>query len=412
MSAEVPAVLGSYVIERELGRGGMGAVYIGVHQVLGRRAAIKVLLPALSQRDDLVQRFFTEARAITAIQHASIVDVYDFGTAADGSAYIVMEYLEGESLAARLRTRGRLPIPQALAIARQIATGLAAAHAVGVIHRDLKPDNIFLVPDPEVIGGERAKLLDFGVAKLVAADSTSVKTMTGMLLGTPQYMSPEQCEGAREVDHRSDLYSLGCTLFQMVCGRLPFVSAGIGGVIGMHLHMPPPKLRTYAPHASAALEAIVDRLLAKDPQDRPATATEVAAALANPEAAVVSAAEEVATLPAIDGTEATLATRVSSQGGAKPEPEPTPRDAGGGNPATLERVALSPDAAPAVAPRHGGRWLASAVAIVGIAAVTVIAMAVLRDDPAPQPSLATVADGGGDAVTTVPIVRTVPTVPA
>ncbi|MDQ3298834.1 MAG: serine/threonine protein kinase, partial [Myxococcota bacterium] len=341
MSAEVPAVLGSYVIERELGRGGMGAVYIGVHQVLGRRAAIKVLLPALSQRDDLVQRFFTEARAITAIQHASIVDVYDFGTAADGSAYIVMEYLEGESLAARLRTRGRLPIPQALAIARQIATGLAAAHAVGVIHRDLKPDNIFLVPDPEVIGGERAKLLDFGVAKLVAADSTSVKTMTGMLLGTPQYMSPEQCEGAREVDHRSDLYSLGCTLFQMVCGRLPFVSAGIGGVIGMHLHMPPPKLRTYAPHASAALEAIVDRLLAKDPQDRPATATEVAAALANPEAAVVSAAEEVATLPAIDGTEATLATRVSSQGGAKPEPEPTPRDAGGGNPATRERVALS-----------------------------------------------------------------------
>jgi serine/threonine-protein kinase len=156
----MPAVIGNYVIERELGRGGMGAVYAGTHQLIGKRAAIKVLLPQVSHRADLVQRFFNEARAATAIEHPGIVEVYDYGVGPDGNAFLVMEYLEGESLASRMKSHGRLAVPVAVWFARLIAFALGAAHRVGIVHRDLKPDNVFLVADP---AGERIKLLDFGV---------------------------------------------------------------------------------------------------------------------------------------------------------------------------------------------------------------------------------------------------------
>jgi serine/threonine protein kinase len=150
----IGAALGTYTIERELGRGGMGAVYVGSHSLLGRRAAIKVLLPELSRNQAVVNRFFNEARAATAIKHPGIVEIYDFGFATDGSAYIVMELLAGESLADRLR-RGRLPLATAIQIARQTAAALGAAHRAGIVHRDLKPDNIYLVPDAETAIGER-----------------------------------------------------------------------------------------------------------------------------------------------------------------------------------------------------------------------------------------------------------------
>ena len=263
--------LGSYTIERELGRGGMGAVYLAVHAMLGRKAAVKLLRPELSRDPSTVQRFFTEARAASAIKHPSIVEIYDFGVAPDGAAYIVMELLDGESLATRLARLGRLPVATALVFARQIATALAAAHRAGIVHRDLKPDNAFLVADPEVAGGERVKLLDFGIAKLTG-DGGVAHTTTGAIMGTPHYMSPEQCEGSRAVDHRADLYSLGCMLFQMITGRLPFEGDGVGGIIGMHLYVAPPALRTLAPDAPAAVEALVARLLAKDPAERPASA--------------------------------------------------------------------------------------------------------------------------------------------
>jgi serine/threonine protein kinase len=276
------ATVGNYVLERELGRGGMGAVYAGVHKLVGRRAAIKVLLPDLSRKQDLVERFFNEARAAGRIKHPSIVDIYDFGYAADGSAYIVMELLEGETLAARLKARGPMSIPAATALARQVANALGAAHAQGIVHRDLKPDNVFLVKDPEVAGGERVKLLDFGIAKL-ASDTAGVSaTVTGAILGTPHYMSPEQCEGSRVVDARTDLYSLGCMLFQMLTGQLPFDSPGIGGLIGMHLHVPPPLLRTRLPSASEELEAVIARLLAKPLDERFQSAEAVANALGSP----------------------------------------------------------------------------------------------------------------------------------
>src|SRR6185503_3797440 len=162
------------------------------HSLLGRPAAIKVLLPELSQKQEIVRRFFNEARAATAIRHPGIVEVYDFGWTPDGAAYIVMERLEGETLARRA-ARARLSWHAALAIGRQIAGALSAAHAKGIIHRDLKPENIFMIRDPEVPGGERIKLLDFGIAKL-ATGTSNVKTQTSAVMGTPTYMSPEQCK--------------------------------------------------------------------------------------------------------------------------------------------------------------------------------------------------------------------------
>src|SRR5262245_34907755 len=218
----------------------MGVVYAGRHEQLGHRVAIKVLRHELSRSADMIQRFFNEAQAATAIRNLGIVHVFDFGTMPDGQAYFVMELLEGMTLGARLRQR-RLDYPECCRIGRQVANVLQAAHAAGITHRDLKPDNLFLVPDSEVFGGERIKVLDFGIAKLASfVNSSGMLTHTGALLGTPDYMSPEQCRGAGAVDSRADIYSLGCILFEMVCGQPPFVSEGVGEIVGAHLHVPPP----------------------------------------------------------------------------------------------------------------------------------------------------------------------------
>ncbi|TMQ19215.1 MAG: serine/threonine protein kinase [Deltaproteobacteria bacterium] len=196
------AMIGQYRVTGVIGRGGMGAVYAGEHTLLGRPAAIKVLLPELSQKQDVVTRFFNEARAATAIRHPGIIEIYDFGWTSEGAAFIVMEHLEGDTLARR-SARSPFRWPAVLAIARQIAGALGAAHAKGIVHRDLKPDNVFLVPDPEVPGGERIKLLDFGIAKLAVDSTTTVNvTKTGAVMGTPTYMAPEQCRGV-VVDHTS-----------------------------------------------------------------------------------------------------------------------------------------------------------------------------------------------------------------
>jgi hypothetical protein len=276
----IGSTLGSYTIHRELGRGGMGAVYVGGHTLLGRQAAIKVLLPELSREQAIVQRFFNEARAATAIKHPGIVEIYDFGFAADGSAYIVMELLSGEPLADRLR-RGRMPAVVAAHLTRQIAIALGAAHQAGIVHRDLKPDNIYLVPDAETAIGERVKLLDFGIAKLGDAGAGALaRTSAGTILGTPYYMAPEQCRGDTALDHRADLYALGCVLYEMLAGRPPFTGEAAGAILGAHLHVAPTPLRQLAPDAPPELEALVMRLLAKEPAARPPTADAVVAELA------------------------------------------------------------------------------------------------------------------------------------
>ena len=272
--------VGSYRITGQLGVGGMGAVYTAEHTLIGRVTAIKMLLPELSKNQEIVNRFFNEAKAATAIRHPGIVEIYDFGYHTDGSAYIVMEHLDGESLETRLRRFRRLAAEEAISIARQVASGLAAAHAAGIVHRDLKPDNLFIVPDPDIPGGERTKILDFGIAKLINADEAGPdKTRTGMIMGTPSYMSPEQCRGGGRLDHRADIYSLGCILFEMLCGRPPFLGEGAGDVIAQHIYQPPPQPRTLYPTMSADFEQLILQLLAKAPEDRMQSADELLSAL-------------------------------------------------------------------------------------------------------------------------------------
>ncbi len=274
-----PGQIGAYRLLRQIGAGGMGAVWLAEHAMLGRRAAVKVLHPAVTAQPDVVIRFFNEARAASMIADPGIVQIFDYGHHVDGSAYIVMELLEGEPLDKRLARTGRLAVGDALRLMRQVAASLATAHARGIVHRDLKPENIFLTPDAEVPGGERAKLLDFGIAKLSADPDSGIKTQTYAVMGTPLFMSPEQCRGAGGVDARSDVYSLGCVLFMLITGEPPFAGDGMGEIIAMHLREPAPRLAARAPWVPHELDEAVARCLAKDPAERFASATELAAVL-------------------------------------------------------------------------------------------------------------------------------------
>ncbi len=270
-------IIGSYRVTRVLGEGGMGRVYLAQHTVIGKLAAIKVLLPQFSTQPDVVNRFLNEARSSSLLKHPGVVDVYDFGVTPSGSVFLVMEYLEGETLAARIKREQRLPAPRIVDIVRQLTNALALAHARGIVHRDLKPENIFLVSDLEARSGERTKILDFGIAKLTESDgSNPLQTRTGTIMGTPVYMSPEQCRGAGLVDYRSDIYSLGCVMFEMAAGQPPFGGGGPGEIIGAHLFSPPPSLQGIVPDDLAELIA---HMLAKEPSARVQSMGDVGAAL-------------------------------------------------------------------------------------------------------------------------------------
>jgi formylglycine-generating enzyme required for sulfatase activity/tRNA A-37 threonylcarbamoyl transferase component Bud32 len=257
----------------------MGVVYIAEHTVIGKRAAVKVLLPEFSKDKVLIGRFVNEAKATTRIRHPGIVEVFDFGHHTDGSWFIVMEFLEGEPLAARLDRVGRISSHVSVKFLQQIAGALATAHAAGITHRDLKPDNIFICPDPDVTGGERAKVLDFGVAKLSGGAGNPSHTVTGAILGTPRYMAPEQCRGANTVDHRADLYALGCIGYAMMCGRPPFLEEGLGDLLVAHMFTEPPRPTSLESSISPPVEAVLLHLLAKDPAERFQNAADVVAAL-------------------------------------------------------------------------------------------------------------------------------------
>lgn len=279
-AAVIGQVIGNYRIVSELGKGGMGMVYRAEHTQLGKPAALKMLLPQFSSDPTIVQRFFNEARAASAIDHPGIVEIFDFGTHTDGAAYIVMALLKGESLEQRLQ-RGALAPMEGASIVAQVLGALAAAHARGIIHRDLKPDNIFLTPNDLMPNGIQVKLLDFGIAKL-AGDSSGggFKTQTGMMMGTPAYMSPEQCMGRADLDHRTDLYAIGCILFHVLVGRPPFTGeGGTGMMIAAHMRDPAPHPRSINPSVPDNLAAIVMRLLEKDPNARYQSATETRQAL-------------------------------------------------------------------------------------------------------------------------------------
>ena len=283
MRSMIPAVIGtvagSYRITGVVGHGGMATVYRAEHTLIGRSAAVKILNPEYAVKKSLVTRFFNEARVTTAIKHPGIVEVYDFGHLPSGQAFLVMEFLEGMPLSARNKRQGAVSEGEAAAVLRAVCSALAAAHAKGVVHRDLKPDNIFMVPDGDSALGVRPKLLDFGIAKLSDVELAGHATRTGAVIGTPAYMSPEQCAGNGQVDHRADLYSLGCIFYEMVTGRPPFSVRGAGELIAAHMMVTPEPPSRTAENLSPDTEALIMALLAKQPEQRPQSATELAAAL-------------------------------------------------------------------------------------------------------------------------------------
>jgi serine/threonine-protein kinase len=277
----VGATVGNYVVSQKIGEGAMGSVFLAHHPVIGKRVALKVIHPELAANEEMIARFFNEARAVTQIGHENIVDVQDFGQTPNGDSFIVMELLEGQGLGDRMKREGALSIPRATHIAIQIADGLAAAHARGVIHRDLKPDNLFLVQrggDPDFV-----KILDFGLAKLTGPGGMQHKTKTGSLLGTPHYMAPEQAEAQKNIDGRVDVYGLGCILFHMLTGRVPFPGEGFGEVLVKHLREPPPLPSRLNPQVPPALEKIVLHALAKKPEFRFSSMDEFRGALRDPD---------------------------------------------------------------------------------------------------------------------------------
>jgi serine/threonine-protein kinase len=274
--------IGDYAVEEKIGAGGMGVVYRAVHKTTGKRAAIKVLSGVNSRDANAVRRFVLEIRTLNEIHHPNLVNIFSFGQLTDGRYYYVMEYLEGCSLGALIRGRGRLSAQEALPVFIDVCRALEATHAKGIVHRDLKPDNVFLVSPKEGGRARRAKLLDFGLAKLVEGQRHAGPQLTavGMAVGTPQYMAPEQCK-AQRVDARTDLYALGVMLYEAVTGRLPFDGHTTLDIWEAHVRRLPKSPAELAPdNVSTDLESIIMTLLAKSPDERFASASAAAGALA------------------------------------------------------------------------------------------------------------------------------------
>jgi serine/threonine protein kinase len=257
------AHVGEYVIERKLGQGGMGSVYAAVHEIIDKRVAIKILRREVSDNEEIVARFVGEARAVNRIRHPNIVDVFGYGTTDDGRCFLVMELLEGESLASRLQY-DRPRLAEACAILTEILRALEAAHAHGIVHRDLKPDNVFLLSTGAV------KLLDFGIAKLTEPNERLPPSYTqpGQAIGTPQYIAPEQARGDT-VDGRTDVYSLGVVAFELLTGRLPFDGENAMDLVAKHLMSTPPTPTSIAPALPIIADVLLLEMLAKEPALRP-----------------------------------------------------------------------------------------------------------------------------------------------
>ncbi len=302
----VGTTVGEYVVKARIGVGGFGSVFRAEHPVIGKPAAVKVLNQQFSANPQMVSRFIDEARAVNRIKHKGIVDIFAFGKLPDGRQYLVMELLEGEPLDKYLDRVGRVPPGEALPILRRIARALDAAHGQQIAHRDLKPENVFLTFDDD--GLAAPKLLDFGIAKLLGdTGGMSHKTRTGTPIGTPYYMSPEQCHG-KAVDHRTDIYSLGVMVFQMLTGTLPFEGESLMEIMYKHTAAEAPAVSKVVPDLPAELDEPVRRMMAKDPAARPQSATAAVQELA--------AACEAGGVPIVTGTSAPLPS--SQVPGARP----------------------------------------------------------------------------------------------
>jgi serine/threonine-protein kinase len=268
-SLEPGTQVGEYVLEAKLGQGGFGTVYRATHPVIGKAAAVKVLSRRCSENPQMIARFVSEARAVNQIRHPNIVDIFAFGKLEDGRPYYVMELLEGLPFDRYLQENGPVPVTLALPLLRGVARALDAAHAAGIAHRDLKPENVFVAFRDG--GLATAMLLDFGIAKLLDNSAAPAhRTQTGAPLGTPQYMSPEQCRG-RAVDHRTDVYSFGIMLHRVLTGRLPFESDDPLELLNAQASAPAPRMSSVLPSLPPAMDAPVLQMLEKDPAKRPAS---------------------------------------------------------------------------------------------------------------------------------------------
>ena len=301
----LPTVLAErYQLDRSLGNGGMGEVFEATDLTLHRNVAVKLLSPSLVQDEPARARFLREARALARVNSPHVVAVYDAGED-DERPYLVMELVEGTTLEQELERAGRLEPARAVAIAKDIASGLASAHGQGIVHRDVKPSNVFLTPS------DAAKIGDFGIVRLERPDATL--TLTGQTFGSPPYVAPEQATGGT-VDARADLYSLGCVLFQMLVGRRPFSGDDAVSLVYQHVHTTPPRVDSLHPEVPVALGDLVAGLMAKDPDDRPDSAEEVQRALES------IPTEPVATVTATVPVTATAVLPRRAQAGRRRKP--------------------------------------------------------------------------------------------
>ena len=335
----------AYTIEGEIGRGGMGVVYRARDERLQRRVAIKVLPPELAYQKDIRERFTREAQTAARLSHPNIVPIPDVGTGT-GLVYFVMGYVEGESLGARIKRRGKLPPDEARRIMKETADALSAAHSLSIIHRDIKPDNILLE-------GTRGRVMvtDFGIAKAASHSSSATLTGIGVAIGTPQFMSPEQAAGEREIDGRSDLYSLGVVSYQMLTGELPFNAPTVAGILMKQITEVAPILHLTRPDVPEDLSLAVARCLEKDPENRWPTADTLRRSLESrtvgnyrPTSPSIRAAS-----PSATGTRARPSTRERSRQSRTGLPSPqAPR---GG------QLAPRPPVSPRAASLAGGQWV-------------------------------------------------------
>jgi VCBS repeat-containing protein len=265
-------ISGKYRLDALIGQGGMGSVYRATHLELDRTIALKIVLPDFVSNQETLERFRQEARAAARLNHPNVISVYDFGILPTGQAYLAMELLTGRSLREELEQQGRLSPQRILSILRPVCQAIHAAHEAGVVHRDIKPDNIILLSQPET-GEEIVKVVDFGIAKLKERSGGTVSKLTepGLVMGTPHYMSPEQCRG-EELDRTSDIYSLGVTLYELLVGHVPFDAPTPSGVIIQHAVDPPPLMRRLRPDIPEEIERVVLKALSKAREQRQPTA--------------------------------------------------------------------------------------------------------------------------------------------
>ena len=355
--------VGRYRLARTLGEGGMGKVYLGVQRAIGSRVAIKVLSEQCAKTADLVERFFAEARAVNLIRHEHIVGVIDMDLLANGRPYIVMEYVEGPTLA-RLVRNTQAPLGGIVEVVGEILSALGAAHAIGIVHRDLKPDNVLIT------AAGHAKVLDFGIAKLSPGlqGTHSPRTATGALLGTPAYMAPEQITGG-QVDARSDVYAAGIVLYECITGRPPFAGETLYDLMHAHVEHPAPIALELRPSLPVELDHVIAIALAKDPARRFQSAAAMATALEAASAAIPDAEWRALAAPTA------ISRRRFSDSPVQTPMAPSIQVA----PTLPAKTPL-----PAIAPPR--QRLAIAMGALGIAGAAIaIAMVAMRDGPPPPP---------------------------